>query len=292
MLSALLLALLPAFPPEAKEPPAKKELFAKEEWYRTQAGKEESFIGVLQKLERKGGLVGFGRFNPYRLVMDEGKGKKTVREVYVGGKMELLAPYVGKRLRLIGKAVDMEVEGQNHHEIWPARLEVQAEPKADPSESPARKAQGGEEQEAAATPAKVKVLAETPQRLVPAKDGKPLVLRSGAELVKAMGGKRDEDAATSELAKALKVKDIDWKNQMVVVLDGGVRPTGGFSVQVTGLEVKDDVLTVRWMVKGPPPGSFVTQALTRPSKILLVERFGGTVRFDPAAAPGGIRKPE
>jgi hypothetical protein len=42
----------------------------------------------------------------------------------VGTRGQLLEPYVGQRVRLTGKAVDMEVEGTQHHEIWPARLEV------------------------------------------------------------------------------------------------------------------------------------------------------------------------
>ena len=94
-----------------------KDLFAKEDWYKGQPGKEQTFEGVLQRARRGG--AGFGRFNPYRLRMRGG-----TREVYVGSQGQLLEPYVGKRVRLTGKAVDMEVEGRQHREIWPARLEV------------------------------------------------------------------------------------------------------------------------------------------------------------------------
>jgi hypothetical protein len=121
MLSVMLLSLTVAVAEQpVKEPPAKLELFAAEDWYRGQKGKEEEFVGVLERVKEGG--VGFGRFNPYRLRME-----KEVREVYVGGKTEVLAPYVGKKVKLIGKAVDMEVEGQKHREIWPARLEVSAQ---------------------------------------------------------------------------------------------------------------------------------------------------------------------
>jgi hypothetical protein len=142
MRSLVLLGLLAGFAAAAEEPPAKKELFAKEEWYKGQRGKEQDFVGVLEKAAGGGG-IGFGRFNPYRLVMTvtvpviveekidgkivrrtEFKTEKRTREVYVGGKPDLLAPYVGKKVKLTGKAVDMEVEGKQHHEIWPARLEV------------------------------------------------------------------------------------------------------------------------------------------------------------------------
>src|SRR3954470_20076373 len=104
--------------------PAKRDLFGAESWYQGQPGQEQTFVGILHRAGR-GGQVGFGRFNPYRLLMGN-EGNKSVREVYVGGKPELLALYVGKKVQLIGKAVDMEVEGQEHHEIWPARLEVLA----------------------------------------------------------------------------------------------------------------------------------------------------------------------
>jgi hypothetical protein len=124
MMTSLVLAVLtvPAAEP-AKEPPAKLELFATEDWYKSQKGKEADFVGVLMFKERPKDVVGFDRFNPYTLVMTDGT-KTTVREVYVGGKPELLKPYIGKRVKLTGKAVDMEVEGKDHREIWPARLEV------------------------------------------------------------------------------------------------------------------------------------------------------------------------
>jgi hypothetical protein len=128
MFTVLLLAFLappPGEKPQPKDgPPATKKLFAKETWYKDQKGKEQAFVGLLERVAGPGpGEVGFGRFNPYRLVMKTGD-KQEIREVYVGGKPELLKPYVGKKVKLIGKAVDMEVEGQEHHEIWPARLEL------------------------------------------------------------------------------------------------------------------------------------------------------------------------
>src|SRR5262249_41672249 len=104
MMTSLLLAVLavPAAEP-AEEPPAKLELFAGEDWYKGQKGKEADFVGVLMFKERPKDVVGFGRFNPYTLVMTDGA-KTTVREVYVGGKPELLKPYIGKRVKLTGKA--------------------------------------------------------------------------------------------------------------------------------------------------------------------------------------------
>src|SRR5438105_1809203 len=106
MLASLLVVLSAGAPepgpaPGKGEPPARRELFAAEDWYRGRAGKEQAFVGTLRRVERPRGEVGFGRFNPYRLVM--GEGPRGVREVYVGAKPELLAPYVGRRVRLTGK---------------------------------------------------------------------------------------------------------------------------------------------------------------------------------------------
>ena len=141
--AALLLAAPPTTPaaaPTDKDAPAVKlELFAGEGWYKDQKGDEKDFVGVLAKTgEPPRGVVGFGRTNPYRLTMAD-NGKQVVREVYVGAHPELLAPYVGKKIKLIGKAVDMEVEGQQHAEIWPAHLEVlDAAPPEPPKEVPDR----------------------------------------------------------------------------------------------------------------------------------------------------------
>jgi hypothetical protein len=139
MFSIILLATLAAPAPE--QSPLKKELFSNESWYKNQQGKEQEFKGLLER--QPGGGPRIGRFNPYRLIMTqvvlvpvtvEKDGKivteivpeirKVVREVYVGGQPDLLAPFVGKHIKLIGKAVDLEVVGRKHEEIWPARLEV------------------------------------------------------------------------------------------------------------------------------------------------------------------------
>jgi len=105
-----------------------KELFAAEEFYKGQDGKEQVFEGVLKYKPRGDGVVGFGRYNPFTLTMTT-DGKKSIREVYVGGKDELLKPYADKAVRIVGKPVDMEVEGTMHREIWPARVELAPEKK-------------------------------------------------------------------------------------------------------------------------------------------------------------------
>lgn len=120
------------------------------------------------------------------------------------------------------------------------------------------------------------------------KDKAQLVLRSAAELVAAvpMYKNRDalpaavEKAATADLAKELKVKDIDWAKQMVVVVSGGSRSTGGYRVEVTGLVIKDKTMTVKWKLHSPE--GIATSAFTHPSEVVLVPKFAGKVVFDPA----------
>ncbi len=123
VLLAAILCTAPAEAPKKAPPPATKELFAKEAWYKDQKGKEQVFVGTLRYAPRAKGVVGFGRHNPYTLEMNVG-GKKDVREVYVGGKPDLLTPYVDKAVKITGKPVELEVVGRNHREVWPANVEL------------------------------------------------------------------------------------------------------------------------------------------------------------------------
>src|SRR5262249_22922181 len=99
--------------------PRRVELFAAEAWYRNEDAREQEFVGLLTRFARP--ATGSNRYNPYRLLLD---GKKEIREVHVADKVEILAAYVGRRVRIVGKVVDAEGELRRHREIWPARLEV------------------------------------------------------------------------------------------------------------------------------------------------------------------------
>ncbi len=269
-LLTLLLGAAVAAPAEKAEPPAKKELFANEDWYKNQKGKEEMFEGTLEFKEQKG--VGFGRYNPYRLVM-----KNDAREVYVGSQGKLLQPYIGKRIRLIGKAVDMEVEGRNHREIWAARLEVLTEEKPKESPEAAALAAGGKE-------AKILARAFWPHGQI-RKVAQLWVIRSPDELVAATGVRADDKKQAIEaMAKALKVDTIDFDKQMLVAVGAGAKPTGGYRVEITKADTDDagKTMTVHWKLHSPKPGDIVTQAFTYPAEVILVERFKGEVKVDPA----------
>jgi hypothetical protein len=129
-----------------------------------------------------------------------------------------------------------------------------------------------------------KILARGTWRAAGTKEPQQLVIRSAEELAKAAG--QPADKAAAELAKEFKVESIDWKKQMVVVATGGTKSTGGYSVEITDLKVKDGVLTVHWKMNAPKPGSPVTRAITHPAQAALVERFDGKIVFDPPAPKG------
>jgi len=90
--------------------------------------------------------------------------------------------------------------------------------------------------------------------------------------------------ATKQWAKRFNVDTIDWSKQMIVSVEAGQRKTGGYTVEITALEVKDKQLVMKWKVNEPKPGSAVTQETTHPAGAVLVERFerfDGQVTFDP-----------
>jgi hypothetical protein len=334
MRAVLVLALCAPFAavapaPEGKDnPPAKKELFAKEDWYKDQKGKEETFNGTLQKKKDAGGIGVVQRFNPYQLVAtitvnapvtetvevaENVNGvivKKTVvvtrlvpetrmtaRDVYVGGKNEILDGYIGKTVKITGKAVMMELEGAKLDEIWPAAIELSKDEKKPEEKKDAKQVDPRKDEKKVDVKTdsgtEVKILGRGAWKpATKSGDQQQLVIRSAEELAKASGldkpeGEDAQKKATETVAKALKVDGIDWKKQMVIVVTGGVKRTGGYSVEITKIETADKVMTVHWKLNSPKPGSPVTQTITHPALTVIVDQFEGKVVFDPPAAKDG-----
>ena len=126
-----------------------------------------------------------------------------------------------------------------------------------------------------------KIHARTPARVA----AMSTVIKSAEDLGKLQNAEGDK--ATAKLAKMFKVDAIDWKKQMVIVVSGGTQRTGGYSVDVKSLDVKEGKLIVNWKLNSPKPGAIVTQALTTPTLTILVDRFDGDVTFEPKAPPPG-----
>lgn len=132
----------------------------------------------------------------------------------------------------------------------------------------------------------------------PVRHEKPtqLVVRNAEELALAHGvapkdakEKRFQADVTADLVSLLEVKAIDWDKQMLVVVTAGMKRTGGYRVEILSLPVKDGTLTVRWKLHSPAPGDIVTQAITYPAEMVLVERVAA-VKFDPPAKAEGKDK--
>lgn len=243
--------------------PMKIELFAAEDWYKSQAGEEKTFDGVLRYKPRPAGVVGFNRFHAFRLELKAGG--QAVREVYAAGKEELLKPYADRRVRLTGKAVDMEVEGKFHAEIWPARLELL--PDAPPGQ-----------------PVKLLGKAAWLASTEPGTPGRWAAIRSREEFAAAIKPETEVNAALARVAKMLKVDGIDWSKHMLVVVAAGAKPTGGYKVDIVQVTRADGVLTVHWKLHAPKPGDIVTMAFTHPAQVVLIEQVPDQVVFVPPPA--------
>lgn len=124
----------------------------------------------------------------------------------------------------------------------------------------------------------------------PVREDKPSqhVLRNAQELAIALGveakdakERRFQNDAEADTAKLLKVKAIDWNKQMLLVVTAGAQRTGGYRVEIESLHVKDGTLIVGWKLYAPSPGTSVTQAISYPKQMILVDHFAGRVQFDP-----------
>jgi hypothetical protein len=66
----------------------------------------------------------------------------------------------------------------------------------------------------------------------------------------------------------------DFQKQFAVAVFLGAKPTGGFTVELLGLEDRANETVVRYCVNGPPNGRAVVQAFTQPYAIRLYKKTG------------------
>jgi hypothetical protein len=79
---------------------------------------------------------------------------------------------------------------------------------------------------------------------------------------------------------------VDFTTRMVVGVFLGSRVTGGFDVQITGVEASDGALVVRYIETKPAPGAMLAQVITAPFHLVSVEKFDGPVKFEKAEKRG------
>ena len=142
----------------------------------------------------------------------------------------------------------------------------------------------------AGTPVKILCRATWRASTKPGAAAQQLVIRSEADFAKAVGAGNDAKAALDNLKMQMKVDQIDWQKQMLIVVTAGAQRTGGYRLEILGAFAKGDTLTVRWKLHAPKPTDFVTMAFTHPAETVLVESTAGKVVFDPPAPkPEGKR---
>ena len=85
--------------------------------------------------------------------------------------------------------------------------------------------------------------------------------------------------ANAKIKQLLNVKEINFTHQMIVVIQGGECKSGGFKVVFDKFQSTGNSLQALWKLQEPAADAFVTQALTYPSLVLLVENFKGEITF-------------
>jgi hypothetical protein len=72
---------------------------------------------------------------------------------------------------------------------------------------------------------------------------------------------------------------VDLESTQVVVIGLGVRPSGGYAVELAGVQRAEASLTIAVREVTPGAGCVTTQALTQPVLVLAVPRSGDVFQF-------------
>lgn len=73
---------------------------------------------------------------------------------------------------------------------------------------------------------------------------------------------------------------INFKDEMILAVFSGEKPTGGYSAEISEVSLKNNVLKVVVVNKVPASGQIVTQVNTRPHSIVKLPAFEGRVEFE------------
>ena len=69
-----------------------------------------------------------------------------------------------------------------------------------------------------------------------------------------------------------KIPAVDFSKEMVVVATMGTKRTGGYTIEIVGVEAKDKALRISVKKTSPPPDAFTVQALTAPFHFVAVPK--------------------
>ncbi len=77
---------------------------------------------------------------------------------------------------------------------------------------------------------------------------------------------------TTAAGGADKIPAVDFSKEMVVVATMGTKRTGGYMIEIVGVEAKDKTLKISVKKSSPPPNAMTIQALTAPFHFVAVPR--------------------
>jgi hypothetical protein len=66
------------------------------------------------------------------------------------------------------------------------------------------------------------------------------------------------------------LRAIDFEREHLLLVSLGQKTTGGYGLTLQSAEIRDDVLELKMVVRRPPKGAMVTQALTTPCAVIAI----------------------
>lgn len=73
--------------------------------------------------------------------------------------------------------------------------------------------------------------------------------------------------------------EVDFQKESVIFVALGQKRTGGYAVEIAGLQRANDKTEIMVKTRAPKPGGFQLQALSAPFHIVVVPKIDGTVKF-------------
>jgi hypothetical protein len=95
----------------------------------------------------------------------------------------------------------------------------------------------------------------------------------------AVRGAAEWAALWKEHAPGHPAPTVDFVRSIVVGVFLGTRPTGGYAVEIRGIERNERELLVTYRERRPDPDTLVAQVITAPYQLVRVDRHDGPVRF-------------
>ncbi len=77
------------------------------------------------------------------------------------------------------------------------------------------------------------------------------------------------------------------ENEIAAALFLGERRTGGYAIEILGVDLDDGHRVVRYREKAPPPDAIATQVLTHPWAVIVLSRDGPPVIARQESRPAG-----